>query len=397
MSSLDLYRVLRRWDAYRAEMLTFADPYDLILCPVFPSPARRTAACTCPARSSRRAITTPANLTGWPAATVRCGTSPEGLPIGVQLVARPWRDDVALAAALHLERELGGFRAPAAAARGHGHASGARTSGARSGRGPLNAGCPRRRSTGRRCACRTRASSSSSARPRRASRTGRPTGSTPTRSSRPTACAPSSAPASATCARAGTPSRSSTSSSPSGCARRLTTVIDSTGLERARRDAGGRWPSATASRCTPSSSTRPPKEVTARNRERATPVPAKVVAASCARPRPAPARARRRGLRRRPSRGAGRAVPPAFLTAPQAAVRQQEDPMPLALRAAGLALRLRRAPGDDRGRARRRRARRRGGGLRQPLAHGPRAPDPADRARVGGHARSHTTSATSPA
>ena len=61
-------------------------------------------------------FTTPANLTGWPAATVRCGTSPEGLPIGVQLVARPWRDDVALAAALHLERELGGFRAPAAAA-----------------------------------------------------------------------------------------------------------------------------------------------------------------------------------------------------------------------------------------------------------------------------------------
>jgi amidase len=60
--------------------------------------------------------TTPANLTGWPAATVRCGTSPEGLPIGVQLVARPWRDDVALAAALHLEREFGGFRAPAAAA-----------------------------------------------------------------------------------------------------------------------------------------------------------------------------------------------------------------------------------------------------------------------------------------
>jgi amidase len=47
---------------------------------------------------------------------VRCGTSPEGLPIGVQLVARPWRDDVALAAALHLEREFGGFRAPAAAA-----------------------------------------------------------------------------------------------------------------------------------------------------------------------------------------------------------------------------------------------------------------------------------------
>jgi amidase len=114
MSSLDLYRVLRRWDAYRAEMLTFADPYDLILCPVFPSPARRHGAMLVPAEVDPTSYTTPANLTGWPAATVRAGTSPEGLPIGVQLVARPWRDDVALAAALHLERELGGFRAPAA-------------------------------------------------------------------------------------------------------------------------------------------------------------------------------------------------------------------------------------------------------------------------------------------
>jgi amidase len=60
--------------------------------------------------------TTPASLTGWPAATVRAGTSPDGLPIGVQLVARPWRDDVALAAALAVERALGGYRPPEAAA-----------------------------------------------------------------------------------------------------------------------------------------------------------------------------------------------------------------------------------------------------------------------------------------
>jgi Asp-tRNA(Asn)/Glu-tRNA(Gln) amidotransferase A subunit family amidase len=34
---------------------------------------------------------------------------------GIEAVARPWRDDVALAAALHLERELGGYRPPALA------------------------------------------------------------------------------------------------------------------------------------------------------------------------------------------------------------------------------------------------------------------------------------------
>lgn len=42
----------------------------------------------------------------------RCGRSPEVLPIDVQLVARPWRDDLALAAALRLEQELGGWRLP---------------------------------------------------------------------------------------------------------------------------------------------------------------------------------------------------------------------------------------------------------------------------------------------
>ena len=39
------------------------------------------------------------NLTGWPGVVVRGGTSPEGLPIGVQVIARPWREDVALAVA----------------------------------------------------------------------------------------------------------------------------------------------------------------------------------------------------------------------------------------------------------------------------------------------------------
>jgi amidase len=68
-------------------------------------------------------FTTPASLTGWPAATVRAGTSPEGLPIGVQLVARPWRDDVALAAALAVERALGGYRPPGAAATPRGAAA----------------------------------------------------------------------------------------------------------------------------------------------------------------------------------------------------------------------------------------------------------------------------------
>jgi len=52
------------------------------------------------------------NLTGWPAAVVRCGATAGGLPIGVQVVARPWREDVALAVAASLETALGGFVPP---------------------------------------------------------------------------------------------------------------------------------------------------------------------------------------------------------------------------------------------------------------------------------------------
>jgi amidase len=52
------------------------------------------------------------NLTGWPGAVVRAGTSPEGLPIGVQMVAGPWREDVALALAARVEAATGGWLPP---------------------------------------------------------------------------------------------------------------------------------------------------------------------------------------------------------------------------------------------------------------------------------------------
>lgn len=112
LGSSGLWRVLRRWDAFRSEMLAFADRYDLILCPVFAGPARPHGTMNVPGEVDPTSFTTPHSLTGWPAATVRCGTSPEGLPIAVHLVARPWRDDVALAAALRLEQELGGWQPP---------------------------------------------------------------------------------------------------------------------------------------------------------------------------------------------------------------------------------------------------------------------------------------------
>ena len=107
-SAPDLWRLLRRWDAFRARMLAFAGHFDAIVCPVFGGPARRHGTMNVAGEIDPTSWTTPHSLTGWPAATVRAGASPEGLPLDVQVVAHPWRDDVALAVALHVERELEG-------------------------------------------------------------------------------------------------------------------------------------------------------------------------------------------------------------------------------------------------------------------------------------------------
>jgi amidase len=56
--------------------------------------------------------TKPYSMAGWPAVVVRAGTSSEGMPIGVQVVAPPWREDVALAVALLIEKALGGWQPP---------------------------------------------------------------------------------------------------------------------------------------------------------------------------------------------------------------------------------------------------------------------------------------------
>jgi Asp-tRNA(Asn)/Glu-tRNA(Gln) amidotransferase A subunit family amidase len=52
------------------------------------------------------------NLLGLPAAVVPCGRSPEGLPIGVQIVGRPFEEETVLAVAALLEESLGGFQRP---------------------------------------------------------------------------------------------------------------------------------------------------------------------------------------------------------------------------------------------------------------------------------------------
>ena len=53
------------------------------------------------------------NLLGMPGAVVPMSKSGEGLPIGVQIVAQPWREEIVLAVAEALERERGASEMPA--------------------------------------------------------------------------------------------------------------------------------------------------------------------------------------------------------------------------------------------------------------------------------------------
>jgi amidase len=54
--------------------------------------------------------TIPYSLSGNPCVVVRAGSSREGMPIGVQVIARNFHDDVAMRAAAAIERALGGWR-----------------------------------------------------------------------------------------------------------------------------------------------------------------------------------------------------------------------------------------------------------------------------------------------
>jgi amidase len=96
-------------DAWRSRMLALFESHDAIVCPVNVGPAPPHGAFD----RATAAYTQVFNLTGWPSTVVRAGSSGEGLPIGVQVVAHPWREDVSLAVARHLEEALGPFPGPA--------------------------------------------------------------------------------------------------------------------------------------------------------------------------------------------------------------------------------------------------------------------------------------------
>ncbi len=81
--------------------------FDLMLLPAAERPAVRIGQ-----GDVSFAYTLAFSLTGQPAVVVPYGRDPDGLPIGVQIAARPWRDHQAIAAAHALEATGGWWRPP---------------------------------------------------------------------------------------------------------------------------------------------------------------------------------------------------------------------------------------------------------------------------------------------
>jgi amidase len=108
LSSAEFAALLGRWECLRSAMLSFLRDYDVIICPVCAHPAAPHGAF----ERVTSSYVKPYNLTGWPAGSVNGGASSAGLPIGVQVVGRPWREDVVLAVMQLLETALGGWHAP---------------------------------------------------------------------------------------------------------------------------------------------------------------------------------------------------------------------------------------------------------------------------------------------
>jgi len=112
-----LYTWLLR-DELRNQLLAQTQVFPILLCPAAAIPAFRHGERVWKVEGKTVkyldawSYTEWFNLLGNPGAVVPVGQSTDGLPIGVQIVGRPWEEELVLAVAAEVERECGGFRKP---------------------------------------------------------------------------------------------------------------------------------------------------------------------------------------------------------------------------------------------------------------------------------------------
>jgi Asp-tRNA(Asn)/Glu-tRNA(Gln) amidotransferase A subunit family amidase len=117
LTSTELLNAWAELDLLRSKTLAEMRGYPVLLCPVASIPAFRHGERTWNIDGRQVAYLDAVRHTQWfnvlaaPAAVVPVGSSPEGLPIAVQIVARPWQDEVALHIAAIVDAAFG-FRPP---------------------------------------------------------------------------------------------------------------------------------------------------------------------------------------------------------------------------------------------------------------------------------------------
>lgn len=120
LTATELLNAWAELDLLRSKMLSEMQEYPVLLCPATAIPAFRHGERAWTIDNTPVAYLDAARYTQWfntlgaPAAVVPVGQSPEGLPIGVQIAARPFEDEVALGIAAIIDAAFG-YRPPAVA------------------------------------------------------------------------------------------------------------------------------------------------------------------------------------------------------------------------------------------------------------------------------------------
>lgn len=117
----EYFEVLTERDRFTAQMDEALEPWDAWLTPVAATPAftHRPAWSAIeiddrpyPHAVANGAYTMPFNLSGHPAVVIPIGHTQNGLPIGMQVVGKRWREMELLAVAVELDQVIGAFSYP---------------------------------------------------------------------------------------------------------------------------------------------------------------------------------------------------------------------------------------------------------------------------------------------
>lgn len=110
LDAREFAQVLHLWHNYQSSMLGYFNDFDILICPVNADTAIKHGK---KEEMDNYTYTSAFNLTGWPSTVIRAGSDASGLPIGIQILSRPFREDHCLGLAAWLESRLGSFPAPA--------------------------------------------------------------------------------------------------------------------------------------------------------------------------------------------------------------------------------------------------------------------------------------------